>query len=178
MIFSENRYPLFGIMLVQLEPFAPAKRQKSSPSRIPAMRAAVLLTVWLLGLSQASAHADDKFLLCPFLGFGHCVPLTDTAMQDRAMSTEDRQMIAKLQRLSRTPDRALLEDIAQSFDAPQQPYASRGMSALWFPDRQDDCFACGLHLLLHKGNLVQINWGMKGKFMLIWNDPPAPPQAK
>jgi len=149
------------------------------------MRLVVLLGIVLLaGLCGVCAQsADDKFMICPFLEFGNCLPLTDAAVQDRSPSREEKQIIEKLRRLASAPDNALLEDIAKSFGDPQRPYAPAGFVSLWYPDLQDDraqpkCFACGLHLVLHNDELIQINYGMKGKFMLIWNNPPAAPQPK
>jgi hypothetical protein len=147
--------------------------------RYPSLPRFALLLVLFAGSAVRAEGADDRFMLCPFLGFDRCAPLTDGAMQERGLSDDDREMIGKLQRLAASPDQALLESIATSFAPPRQPYASTVLVAVWYPDQRDDdeppqCFACGLHLLLHNGELIQINYGLHDKFMLIWNNPPAP----
>jgi hypothetical protein len=139
-----------------------------------------LLLFLLAGSAVRAQGADDKFMLCPFLGFDRCVPLTDHAMHERDLSDDDRQMIGTLQRLAASPDDALLDSIAVSFAPPRQPYASTSVVAVWYADRRDDSeqprrFGCGLYLLLcHNGELIQINYGLQDKFKLIWNNPPAP----
>lgn len=109
------------------------------------------------------------------------MPLTGAAVKDRGLSDEEKQMIEKLKRLTSELDKAVLESVAKSFAAPQRPYAPADFVPIWYPDRRDDgeqpkCFACGLHLLLHNEDLIQINYGMKDKFMLIWNNPPTEPR--
>ena len=122
---------------------------------------------------SVGARASGRRLhVLPFLDFGNCAPLTDAAVQQRGLSEQEKQTLEKLKRMTSAPDLALIQDIAKSFAAPKRPYARPDFVPIWFPDRQDDsaqpqCFACGLHLLLFKDDLIQINWGVKDKFMLI-----------
>jgi hypothetical protein len=63
------------------------------------------------------------------------------------------------------------EDIAASFGRLRR----QSSPDLWFPDARDDgaeCMACGLHLIVLDDRLVQINWGVQGRFRLIFSDPP------
>jgi len=143
------------------------------------MRFALLLGLCLLGFSAGSAQAFEKYLLCPFLDFTTCTPLTDAAVEKYGLSADEKELLAKLRKLTEAPDQSLLEDIAASFAPPRTMFASSDKLKLWFPDRRDDsmapkCIACGLDLFLVDDNLVQLTWGMQGRFMLLFSDPLAP----
>ena len=143
------------------------------------MRFALLLGLCLLGLSAQSAQAFEKYLLCPFLDFTTCTPLSDAAVEKYGLSADEKELLAKMRRLTETPDQALLDEITASFAPPRTMFANSNMLKLWFPDRRDDsvaptCIACGLSLFLVDDNLAQLTWGMHGRFMLLFNDPPAP----
>ena len=142
------------------------------------MRFALLLGLCLLGFSATSAQAFEKYLLCPFLDFTTCTPLSDAAVEKYGLSADEKELLAKMRRLTETPDQALLDEIAASFAPPRTMFASSNMLKLWFPDRRDDsaepkCLACGLNFFVLDDNLVQLTWGMQGRFMLIYNNPPA-----
>jgi hypothetical protein len=127
------------------------------------MRLAVLLVLSLAGLPAASAQrADDGFSICAF-NFQSCVPLTDSAVEARGLSADEKGMVAKLRQLTVDPSDALIEDIATSFGPPRRP----GPPDLWFPDQRDEaaqCMDCGLHLLVLDDRLAQINWGVPRRF--------------
>jgi hypothetical protein len=135
------------------------------------MRLAALLALFLAGLPAASAQSPDGwFSICAF-DFQSCVPLTDAAVAARGLSAEEKGMLEKLRQLTVAPSDALIEDIAASFGPPHRMIAPD----LWFPDQRDEaakCIACGLHLIVLDDRLVQINWGVSGRFRLIFNNPP------
>src|SRR5262249_8844539 len=150
---------------------------KHPVTRMAPMRFALLLGLCLLGISAQSAQAFEKYLLCPFLDFTTCTPLTDAAVEKYGLSAEEKDLLAKLRRITEAPDQALLDEITASFAPPRTMFASGEMLKLWFPDQRDDstapkCIACGLNLLLLNDDLIQLTWGMQGRFMLVFNDPP------
>jgi hypothetical protein len=143
------------------------------------MRIVVLILLFALATSRATTaqNAFHDFMICPFLAFNRCAPLSDAALQDRGVSDEERRIIETLKQIASAPDDALFKQIAPLFGAPQQPYAPADFVAVWFPSRGDDgdqpkCPGCGLRLLLYKDALIQINYGVQGKFTFIWNNPP------
>ena len=134
--------------------------------------AAVLLALFLLGAPAASAQGfDGKVVICSF-NFQSCAPLTDATVQARGLSADEKGMIEKLRQLTATPSKVLLKDIAASFGPLRRP----GPPDFWFPEARDEgakCFDCGLHLIVLDNRLVQINWGVQGRFRLIFI--PGPP---
>ena len=55
---------------------------------------------------------------------------------------------------------------------PRPPIGTADFIDLWFPDRRDPqatCFICGLHVKFAQQQMVQINYGVSGQFMIIWN---------
>ena len=76
-------------------------------------------------------------------------------------------MIEKLRQLTSAPSKVLLGDIAASFG----PLRRLGLPDFWFPEVRNDGaerMDCGLHLIVLDNWLVQINWGVQGRFRLIF----------
>jgi hypothetical protein len=63
-------------------------------------------------------------------------------------------------------------DLALVFADPQRVVDTPKVVDLWYPDRHlippTACFACGLHLRFFNGELGQVNYGVQGKFMVLW----------
>ena len=117
--------------------------------------------------TSASAQSfDGNVVICAF-DFQSCVPLTDAAVQARGLSAEEKSMIEKLRQLTSAPSKVLLGDIAASFG----PLRRLGLPDFWFPEVRNDGaerMDCGLHLIVLDNWLVQINWGVQGRFRLIF----------
>jgi hypothetical protein len=142
------------------------------------MRCAVLLLLAALlpGIPAAAAQgsagapgAVANFSICAF-NFEGCVPLTDAAAQARGVSADETAMIDRLRRLAADLNDDVIDEIRAAFGPPRRP----GPPDLWFPDLRDEhaaCIDCGLHLIVLNERLVQINWGVQGRFRVIYIAP-------
>jgi hypothetical protein len=140
--------------------------------------AVVLLAASLLGLPPAAAQGSQSapgavanFTICAFNLEG-CVPLTDASAQARGVTADETAMIDRLRRLAADLNDDVIDEIRAAFRPPLRP----GPPDLWFPDLRDEraaCMACGLHLLVFNDRLAPMNWGVPGRFTIIYLAPAA-----
>ena len=132
----------------------------------------------LLGFAPASSAeetvAPDGFSICILnsSAFGPCQPLSEATIESFHLSGEDQQIVRQMKRLVVNSDQAVLDDLANAFAPQQPPIGTTNFIDLWFPDRRDPqatCFICGLHVKFAKQQLVQINYGVRGQFLINWN---------
>jgi hypothetical protein len=142
------------------------------------MRLVLALCLCLLSFAPASSAeqtvAPDGFSICILdsSAFGPCQPLSEATIASFHLSGEEQQIARQLKRLVVSSDQAVLDDLAKAFAPPRPPIGTTDFIDLWFPDRRDPqvtCFICGLHLKFAQQQLVQINYGVTGQFMIIWN---------
>jgi hypothetical protein len=139
--------------------------------------AALLCLCLLAGAARAEEKqwcTPDGFSLCRLTDsqFGPCQPLTEAAVAGFNLSLEQQQVVRQFKRLVAGPAMAVLKDLALEFGPKRPPIGAGDYTDVWFPDRDDPrarCFVCGLHLRFAKGEFVQLNYGVRRRFMVVWN---------
>jgi hypothetical protein len=136
---------------------------------------AALLCLCLAGAAHATEEpgaGPDGFSICPLTDtdFGPCLPLTAETIARYRLSPAQQDVVRELQRLSVSPTLGGLKTLAANFAPRQPPIGTADYSDVWYPDRDDPraaCFVCGLHLRFAKGEMMQINYGVRGRFLVV-----------
>jgi hypothetical protein len=141
--------------------------------------AALFVMVFAIA-SRSQQHVGlDGFSICSF-AMQQCEPINEATLQAHALSPAERDVVQQLKRLIVTREQAILDDLALVFADPQRAVNTSTEVDLWYPDRHvippSACFLCGLHLRFFNQDLAQVNYGVQGKFMVLWNRVLAPKQ--
>ena len=145
----------------------------------------IVATLFVMAFAIASRphqHAGlDGFSICSF-AMQQCEPINDTTLQAHGLSPAEVGIVQQIKRLIVTREQAALDDLALAFADPQRPVDTPNVVDLWYPDRHvippAACFLCGLHLRFFERELGQVNYGVQGKFMVLWNRVLAPKDGK
>jgi hypothetical protein len=134
--------------------------------------AAVFAMVLVIARSAQQRVGLDGFSICSF-AMQQCEPVNEATLRARSLSPAEAGIVQQIQRLITTRDQAALDDLAKLFADPQRPVDTPNVVDLWYPDRHvtppSACFLCGLHLRFFNRELGQVNYGVQGKFMVLWN---------
>jgi hypothetical protein len=145
------------------------------------MRLVAALLIWCVAAvvpgGAQQRVGPDGFSICPVIGtsLGPCEPLTDASMQKYGVTADQANIAAILKRLTVNPeDGALFDELAKSFAQLQLIVSTPDISSFRLPERDSDglpsrCFVCGIQFVLSKDQLVQLTYGVQGKYWIIWS---------
>ena len=118
--------------------------------------------------------ADGQFTICKFRLFKECRLLTPASEDGGEFTSSERITLHKLRELTK----AEALDIPKLTDTFGQPthilhpppdlLGPDGLTLLWLTEPKEVCPLCGVRLSLQGQRLVQIDFDVNNKFMVIW----------
>jgi hypothetical protein len=137
--------------------------------------AAALCLALVIGGSASRAQpytGPDGFAICPYAKgvIGKCAPLTDPAMRDYGLTAAQAGLVAMWRTIVMKPAPAPADTIVNSkpFAAPWLFSHLDEYSDYWFPDPSSVSIECGIHFRYAKEDLMQMNYAVDGRFIVLW----------